>query len=106
MNSYLANATNNTKFALSALGGVETDFNCSGACKTSLTFTFSNVTHGPPSQNCSIAVEHFAVQVAKTARTWFWLYFALTLFAALYLVSHWSKEHNKLRTPLLGKNYE
>ena len=92
-----------TNFALGAMGGVEYDFNCAGMCKTSTYFTFSNVTKGAPTQNCSVAVEHFAHEVGKTAKAWFWVFFTFIFLAAVYFCPLWSKDYNHLSSPLLGK---
>ncbi len=37
---------------LQALGGVELDFQCGGFCRRSKFFTFSDISMGPPTQNC------------------------------------------------------
>jgi len=108
LNETLANITNNTKFGVNALGAVESDFNCAGMCKNTTLFTFSNVTVGPPTiygefGNCSYALENFANNVAKTAKTWYWIFFSVLTVAALYLSSLWWKDHNHLHSPLLGK---
>jgi hypothetical protein len=44
----LENATGWAKFGMNAMGAVEHDFECAAMCSTSVFYTFSNVTNGPP----------------------------------------------------------
>jgi len=99
----LKNITENVKFGMAALGGVEADFGCAGMCASSNLYSFSEVSNGPPTTNCSIGVTTFISEVSSSTQKWFWTFATLTLLCGAYLSFFWSEKHNKLESPLLGK---
>jgi len=88
---------------MAALGAVETDFGCGGMCQVSNLYSFSEVSRGPPTQNCSIALTEFITEVSSTTKGWFWTFSSIIFLCGAYLSFFWSKKHNKLESPLLGK---
>jgi len=88
---------------MTALGAVETDFGCAGMCGESSFYSFSEVSRGPPTQNCSIAVTNFVSEVSSSAKGWFWSFASIIFVCGVYLSFYWSEKHNKLESPLLGK---
>ena len=45
--------------AFNALGAVERKFECAKFCGSSMFYTFSNVSMGPPHQNCSEGLQEY-----------------------------------------------
>jgi hypothetical protein len=58
-------------------------------CTGSDLFSFSDVSRGPPQQNCSIAVTNFAAEVASTTQGWFWTFATITFLTGVYLSYFW-----------------
>lgn len=96
------NFTNNITFAFNILGAVETDFNCAGFCRTSKYFTFSNVTRGPPTQSCTVAINEWMSSAVTLASVFFWIFFVLTLAAFVLTIVLTRKPISELESPLLG----
>jgi type II secretory pathway component PulF len=70
-------------------------------CGNPYMYTFSDVRRGLPNQNCSAAVTRYVDETITTLSIWFWIYFTIILVAAIFMCFLWSKDHNKLHSPLL-----
>jgi len=85
------------------MGAVETDFTCAGMCGTSYLYAFSEVSRGPPGQNCSVAVSEFVDNVTSKMSCWCWTFGVLILFVSIFSSFLWRSKGNELDSPLLGK---
>jgi len=88
---------------MTAMGAVETDFECAAMCGYSYLYTFSDTSRGPPPRNCSTALIEFANDVSSAAKGWFATFAVLTFLAGVHLSFLWSEKRNKLHSPLLAK---
>jgi hypothetical protein len=68
---------------LDALGAVEDEFTCSGMCRVSLFYTFSDVANGPPFQNCTEAIADFAEDYFPCWGTRFFIHSVSLLMALI-----------------------
>jgi len=98
----LSNVSDTLVFTLDALGAVEEDFGCAGMCTISSLYSFSDTAEGLPTQNCSVAIVNFAIEVGKKTSIWSWIFGIPLLFSAIFTCFLWNKKHSKIESPLLG----
>jgi len=68
-------------------------------------YTFSDVSMGPPHQNCSIAVENWLNKAAPYTQGSL-ISFAVALFlCGGFMALLWSKKHHNIESPLLKSYY-